>query len=255
MSNDSGAGFLLGGAMSAVRVGLFETFSVTRDGRRVDLPGRSQRLVALLALRGPLARGAVAGMLWPEASEERARASLRAAVCAAQRADPELLRSRPGDVRLTAAVDTDVALFRSVTRASRRPSGHVPSLAWQLLPGGPFAGSLLTGWTEDWVVAEREVLHQLRLYALDAWAAAVAAVGDIAGALELASAAVQADPLRESAHRRVMSIHFADGNVAAALRQYEHFRALLDRALGIPPSHLIQELADRIRTPLSATGA
>src|SRR5688572_4595676 len=46
-----------------------------------DLPGGSQRLLAFLALRERfVVRSAVAGSLWPEASEEHAHASLRSAI-------------------------------------------------------------------------------------------------------------------------------------------------------------------------------
>ena len=51
-----------------------------------------------------------------------------------------------------------------------------------------------------------------------------------------------AEPLRESAHRMVISAHLAEGNCSEALRQYERFRALLADALGLEPSPQLTEL-------------
>jgi len=231
-----------------IRLRLFDAFAVELDGARVELPPRTQRLTALLGVRGPLSRGVAAGLLWPEVREDRARASLRAALCAAQRLLPDLIVSRPGDLRLGPQVRTDVADFRALLRTSHH--GHkISDAVLDLLPGAPLGGCLVPGWTDDWAVAERELLLQLRLHTLDACAAALAAAGDVGTALELAAAAIQADGLRESAHRRLMQIYLDDGNTVAALRQYEVFRTTLWRTLGLRPSPLMQALIESIRRP------
>ena len=61
---------------------------------------------------------------------------------------------------------------------------------------------------------------------------------------------LQADPLRESAHRRLMQIHLAEGNIAAALGQFDRFRELSHRTLGIEPSRLMLDLVAGIRRPV-----
>ena len=45
-----------------------------------------------------------------------------------------------------------------------------------------------------------------------------------------------AEPLRESAHRRVMQVHLAEENPSEALRQFDAVRVLLRDQLGIAPS-------------------
>ena len=115
--------------------------------------------------------------------------------------------------------------------------------------GRRLAGPLLPGWTDDWLLAEIERIQQLRVHALDIWAARLLAVAAYPLALSVAEAAVLADPLRESAHRRLMEVHLAQGNTASALRQYQRFSALLREELGIRPSRLIQAMADRITGP------
>lgn len=88
---------------------------------------------------------------------------------------------------------------------------------------------LLPGWYDDWVVLERERLRQLQLHALDRLAAALLAAEEPGRALDAALVAVQADPLRESAHRIVVRIHLREGNAPEALRAYERFAQLLSR--------------------------
>ena len=61
-----------------------------------------QRLLAFLALHAHLVnRAAIAGTLWPEASERHAYANLRAALVAARsRGRAAAVRPRPGDARV-----------------------------------------------------------------------------------------------------------------------------------------------------------
>ncbi|MET7443204.1 bacterial transcriptional activator domain-containing protein, partial [Streptomyces sp. NPDC005568] len=79
-------------------------------------------------------------------------------------------------------------------------------------------------------------LRQLRLHALDELAEALTRQGRPALAIEAGWASVRAEPLRESAHRAVVSAHLAEGNVGEAVRHYEEFRRLLEEELGVAPS-------------------
>ena len=60
--------------------------------------------------------------------------------------------------------------------------------------------------------------------------------GRYADALQAAIESVRLEPLRESAHRAIIAIHLAEGNVAEALRHYRLFQQLLVAELGIEPS-------------------
>lgn len=234
---------------------LLDGFRLRGESGPVEVTGRGQRLVALLAVRGPLLRTVAAGLLWPEVLEERARASVRAAISGLQRRFSGLLEVSATDVRLADSVEVDLARFLMLTRGGMRlqPGEPVGSDALELLPGGSLAGRLLPGWSDDWVLAEGERLFQLRLHALDALAARFLDTGNLSMAIEAATAAVQADPLRESAQRRLMQAYLAEGNAAAALRQFSSFRDLLRQELGISPSRLITTLVEEIRrsTPLA----
>jgi DNA-binding SARP family transcriptional activator len=228
---------------------MLDRFQLTSGGREVEVTTRGRRLVALLGLRGPQPRALVAGLLWPETEEHRARASLRAAVRDLQRDAPGLLDARVGELGLAAGTEVDVAQFREVAEALLRSEPPVPGAP--VLPeaaaGGPLGGELLPGWYDDWALIESERLHQLRLHALEALAELLVDARRHSQAIQVALAAVALDPLRESSHRAVVRAHAAEGNAAEALRQYEQFRTALRDALGIEPSPRMLALVRQIR--------
>jgi DNA-binding SARP family transcriptional activator len=54
--------------------------------------------------------------------------------------------------------------------------------------------------------------------------------------VEAVHVAVLAEPLRESGQRALIEAHQAAGNWAAARRQYDAFRSILRREIGVEPS-------------------
>ena len=104
------------------------------------------------------------------------------------------------------------------------------------------SADLLPDWYEDWIAIERDQLEHLRLHALEALSERLLAADRIEEAGEAALAGVAADPLRESAHRALIRVHLAEGNVAVALRQYAAFSRLSSERLGVGPSVRMEEL-------------
>jgi two-component SAPR family response regulator len=117
------------------------------------------------------------------------------------------------------------------------------------VPAGVLRGDLLPGWYDDWVLLERERLRQLRMHTLDALAEKLGRAGRHGEAVEVAHAAVRADPLRESAHRVLVRLHLAEGNIAEALRTYESYRAVVLEELGMQPSARMEALVSGLRRP------
>jgi DNA-binding SARP family transcriptional activator len=203
-----------------------------------------RRLLALLALRDrPTPRWQVAGMLWPEMTEERAAGNLRSALW--RLPHPGLVvRTGGGDLLLADELAVD---YREAV-----------GLAGVLLQDGPNQGALdedsgclsrelLPGWWDDWVLIERERFRQLRLHALEARCRCLAETGRYAQAVQAGLAAVACEPLRESAQRLVIAVHLAEGNRSEALRQYQGYRRLLREELGLAPSAQLDELIRRLR--------
>lgn len=103
-------------------------------------------------------------------------------------------------------------------------------------------GDLLPGWYDDWVLLERERARQLQLHVLEIVANELIGLGRLAAALEFAMRALQMEQLRESAHRLVIRVHLAEGNVCEARRQFECCRRILRNELGVHPSDQLRDL-------------
>ncbi|MET7296679.1 BTAD domain-containing putative transcriptional regulator [Streptomyces griseoloalbus] len=218
----------------------------------VELCRNGQRLLAFMGLRGRVSRTVLAGTLWPEATEEHARGSLRTTLWKLPRGKPSLIGCWGDSLSISPTLCVDVHVLTrtalDVVEDSGPPSRTRPPLG--LLTGE----DLLPGWDEDWVLVERERLRQLRLHALDTLAEALIRQGRPALGMEAAWAGVRAEPLRESAHRAIVSAHLAEGNVGEAVRHYDAFRRLLNQELGVAPSPrfarmLPERLSERTRAP------
>src|SRR5215213_5498845 len=161
------------------------------DGADVRLRHREQRLTALLGLSGERARPHVAGLLWPDSTDERALASLRRAVMQIQHARPGLLLAGRAFVGLDPEIQVDVAEVRRAAEFSQLPeSDDEQSHLLSLLSGE----ELLPGWYDDWVLAERESLEQMRLRALDRISRQALDRGNLVLAIDAARSATEIEP-------------------------------------------------------------
>jgi DNA-binding SARP family transcriptional activator len=219
---------------------------------REELPRAVQRLIAHLCLSGRPPRAAIAGHLWPDVPEDHAHGSLRSALWRLQKVAPGLVEVTGGALSLAAQVRVDVRELGEWARRVRDPRS---CLADVKIPDVGFCGELLPGWYDDWVLLERERLRQMRMHALELVTARLAAAGRYADALEAAYVAVRAEPLRESAHRAIVQVHLAEGNVGEALRIYERFREMVADELGVRPSEHMTRLfrGTGLRTPAGGT--
>ena len=222
-----------------IRVSLSGAFGLSTDGESIDVSVPAQRLLAFLALRDhAVDRSHVAGLLWRGSSPARAAGSLRSALWRIRRCG-EIVEITSHGLRLSPAVRVDVRDTVSWARRVADPSHAInDDDVRQALEGG----ELLPDWDDDWVAVERERLRQLRLHSLEVLSQRLARLGRHSDAIEVGLAALRNEPLRESAHRAVISVHLAEGNPSEALRQYGRFRELLRSELGLEPSPLIKEL-------------
>jgi DNA-binding SARP family transcriptional activator len=233
----------------STRVSLLDGFEVSvgcaSAGTTADcLPHGAQRLIAHLGLCGRTARTAIAGELWPDASEAHAHGSLRSALWRVQRVLPGLVDSCGGTVALADGVRVDVRDLVDRAHSVLAPGTRTEAVD---TPVTALAGELLPGWYDDWVLVERERLRQLRMHALEVLADTLVLAGRYGEAVQAAYAAVQDEPLRESAHRALVRVHLAEGNLAEALRAYRAFRDLLVRELGVLPSRRMEDLLSQGR--------
>jgi DNA-binding SARP family transcriptional activator len=204
-----------------------------------DLPKSAQRLVAHLCFTHRPGRTAVAGQLWPDVPEEHAHGSLRSALWRVHKLAPGLVEVHRGAIGIAPWVCVDVHELDAWVHRALDPRSDLDDVG---VPGSHLVGDLLPGWYDDWVLLERERLRQLRLHALEVVAERFAREGRHAEALHAAFEAIRGEPLRESAHRTVVSVHLAEGNVAEAVRAFEVFANLLRDELGVGPTERMLRL-------------
>lgn len=215
------------------RITLLGGFRLEADGEPLPVPTSAQRLVSLLALRGRCGRSRLAGSLWPDSPEARALATLRTAIWRVNQVAPSLIRSSGDSVALDPDVEVDVAeLVESAHTVLSKGTGTV----LDAVTTRSVDGDLLPDWTDEWLLMDRERLRQLRLHLLETLAGRLSDHGQFGMAMEAGMSALRADPLRESAHRTVIRIHLAEGNVAEALHAYDECRHLLARDVGVTPT-------------------
>jgi len=220
------------------RLKLLDGFDLSFDNSPVVFARSAQRLVSMLALGDrPVARSYASGVLWSDRDSEHANACLRSAIWRTRSPGRQpVVIATPTHVSLASWVEVD---FRSSVARSRRvlsTDGSAAELPIAFDELDELCAELLPDWYDDWVLLERERYRQLQLHTLERLSDRFRAAGRFAESLHVALTAVASDPLRESAQRRVIDTHLAEGNLADALRQYRRYARLLAAELGLQPS-------------------
>ena len=235
--------------MTPTRLALLEGFALTRNGAEVALPSPARRLLAFLALRDhAMLRDYIAETLWIDATRDHAAGSMRSALFTLRRDCPEAVEATNSRLVVGPGLGIDV---RDAMTTARRLLSSLARQGDLDLRGLPLSGDILPDWYDDWVVIERERFRELRVHALEVVCAGLTSVGRFGEAMEAGLAAVKGEPLRESAHRAVISVHLAEGNRAQALAEYRRFRDRLERELGMAPSARMEELIGQLQVPIT----
>jgi DNA-binding SARP family transcriptional activator/DNA-binding HxlR family transcriptional regulator len=232
-----------------IEMTLLGAFSVRVAGKLIEqMSVGSQRLLVFLALHHrAVTRIAMAGRMWPEASDERAGISLRSALSRLDTTTREAILSASSGLSLVESVAVDLRDAQAMARRLLQP-GLAP-LESDLGPAALtlLSSELLPDWYDDWVLAEAEDWRQLRMNALEAQAMHLTAAGRLAEAAGSARAAMKVEPLRESSHASLIKVHLAEGNQSEALRVYERYRVLLKDVLGLQPTERLSSLVSTIQ--------
>jgi DNA-binding SARP family transcriptional activator len=222
---------------------LLQSWQLRRDTDVVHVATRQQRLIAALAINGPRPRGFLVGLLWPECRESRALESLRVSVHLVSRQVPGLLINGGSVLSLSELVDVDLHRVRDQIRELSRSglNGNAASCLHQLRDA-----ELLPGWYDDWVLFEQSRLRVDRLHAFRIIARESLARCDYESAVEASEAALELEPLYESAVGLLIRAEREQGNNAAALRAFQKYRAKLKEDMGLVPSEAIRRLVGDI---------
>lgn len=238
---------MLSRPLAPARLLLLGGFELQLDGEPASIAGPARQLLAYLAVRHrqrPAPRAALAERLWPGTAPSRAGSNLRSVLWRLPRPrGRQLVVSDATTVRLVPEVAVD--LYEAEELVSVLCGSAEPDIGL-LEDLSALDEDLLPDWSDEWLVVEQESHRQKRLHALERSSAFLREAGRYNNALSAGLTAVHSEPLRESAHRRVIEVHLAEGNAAEALRQFDGYRRLLAAELGLPPSPAIRRLISHL---------
>jgi DNA-binding SARP family transcriptional activator len=249
--------------MARLSIHLLGPFQVTLHRAPVtDFPSDKVRaLLAYLSAEAdrPHRRESLAGLLWPDYPEERARGSLRTALASLRMliGDRQAMPPALHVTRQTVQFNRDSDAWTDVTTFAQLVGPALPAAAgdqpMQRLEEaiGLFRGSFLEGFSlpdsppfEEWALLTREQLQRQALEALHHLTTHHERQGEIARALEYARRSVELDPFRGATQRQLMRLLALSGQRESALAQYGSYRQLLHAELGVEPSPATQGLHD-----------
>ena len=217
----------------ALEISLLGGFCLRWQGQVHDAlrPGKAQLLLSYLLLHRdrPLPRARVASALWPDSSEDQARTNLRRELHSLRQLLPEPDHYLRVDARQLAwNTQADYRLDVEELETGRRAE--------------LYAGELLPGHYEDWLLDHRERLARLGRELLEEQLAAQEAQSRWREAAETARRLIALDPAEEESHRRLMRIHLALQDPAAAHKAFLECQKRLRQELDVEPSLLTRNL-------------
>jgi predicted ATPase/DNA-binding SARP family transcriptional activator len=227
-----------------LEVTLLGQLKISLAGQPVLLSSRpAQLLLAYLLLNRGVSfrREQLAGVLWPETNESRARKNLRNAVWHLRKAlgDQYLLAGRETlALNGSAPLHLDVAVLTDPRAVADAETLQLAVAAYQ--------GELLPGFYEDWVLLERERLRSL--YERRA-AALLEALFTHARWEEMRTWAehwIALGGAPEPAYRALMLAHAAQGDMAGMASAYQRCVQALETELGVGPSAETRTLYERL---------
>ncbi|MBP8108685.1 MAG: AAA family ATPase [Caldilineaceae bacterium] len=239
-------------AESLLRVHLFGAFSLSNGDESAALSPRLQSLLAYLLIHRakPQTRQQIAFLFWPETSDAQAQTNLRQLLHTLKRRFPNpeaYLRvdERTVGWRADAAYSLDVAIFENALGRAALAQGPAKITALEQAVAA-YAGDLMPGCYDDWILPVRERLAQAYVGALEQLVLLHEERRNHAQAIAHAQQLLRYDPLHEATYRRLMRLYALTGDRAAALRVYHTCASVLERELDVAPSPATQEAYDQL---------
>jgi SARP family transcriptional regulator, regulator of embCAB operon len=240
-----------------VRVQICGALAVECDGQRLDarLPGRQGRLLftyLVINRHRHIPRDELAEALWREPDPATVDARLNPLLSKLRRVFGVDVVEGRSTLRLClpdAWVDLEAA-----AEAIHRAESSVAQRDWRRAWGPALTAlfvaerDFLPGEDAYWIEEIRHQLTELRLRALECYAAAALGIGEteLAAAVRAGRQLTRVAPLRESGYRYLMQALAAQGNLAEALGVYSQLSECLRDQLGVSPSPATRELYERL---------
>src|SRR6266705_289750 len=247
-----------------------------RHGDQVLLFSTRKELALLIYLAvegGVHSRKRLSEQFWPEGDAGHGRAALRITLLHLRHMLGEgtdvspvphlLIKHDTLGLDLTSALELDLHILLEACTSARASTGTtltMPEVARRRLlaqlqratdlPRGEF----LEGFSlrdapafDDWVRFQREYWHLRINEVFDCLSQIQFEAGELEAAIETVNRWLVLSPLHEDAYRRLMRLHFAAGDRAAALHAYDTCRARLSTGMQTEPTPETVALASRMR--------
>jgi DNA-binding SARP family transcriptional activator len=242
---------------------MFGDFRVSVDSTPVCFATRkSKSLLAYLTVkRGrPIARGPLAGELWPGAAEDRALRALntelwrlKVALRTAGGAPDALLHADHNSIALVGEAWIDVDIFGAATNLLEIESAAVAAIEIDRVRAmieavELYRGDFLEGLDDEWCFIHREAWRARLIAVLETLVQIHMAQQRWDHALVCGRRLLEIDPLLEHIHRALMQCHLVRGNRPAALRQYAVCATVLRRDLRVEPMEETRLAYEAIRS-------
>ncbi len=234
-----------------LRIWLLGQFEVQAENRRTVIPARAaQSLLAFLVLTAgtPHRREKLAGMLWPDMSDEGARRNLRhelwrlrKALGANQSTITEYILSEEFAIQFNLNAD----YWLDVAQLERAPAPD-ETIVEMIARVGLYRGELLPGFYDDWVGPERDRVQALFENRMDELVRRLLAEERWLTAIEWAERWIALGHTPEAAYRALMRAHSAQGETSKIALDYERCAEALREDLDIDPSNETRALYERL---------
>jgi DNA-binding SARP family transcriptional activator/energy-coupling factor transporter ATP-binding protein EcfA2 len=274
--------------MANLQLTCFNTFQVTRNGEPVtrwhSVKTRALLVYLVVEQASPHQRDVLAGLLWPDLSEQRARRNLSQNIMELRRAigdsaagtteetlnditffnsDTHTISFNPAsnhwvDVLAFAAqlaildghhVNDHRTQIHSDADASRCPTCGAALQQAAALYTGPFLAGFSVNDSdlfENWLMTQREYYLRRAVEVLGRLSIYYEHQGDLQQAQMVVRQLLDLAPWQEEAHRQLMRLLALQGRRTDALAQYDVCCQALEDELGIPPSAETNTLYDQI---------
>ena len=217
-----------------LQVRLLGQFDIRMDGKRVTIPSRAgQSLLAYLMLTVGTAhrREKLAGILWPDTTDENARKNLRQelwrirkAISTGQPAEKEYLLAD----EITLTFNRDSEYWLDVSQIER-PDLDLPSLIVNL---SLYQGELLPGFYDEWVAIDRERIQAIFESRMEQLLEQLIAAERWIAVQEWGERWLTLSGVREPAYRALMLASGVRGDMAKVTSLYQRCTAELLENIG-----------------------
>lgn len=220
-----------------LQIRLLGQFDVRLTGKRVTIPSRAgQSLLAYIALTAgtPHRREKLAGIFWPDTSDESARKNLRQELWRIRKA----LAGQNGATDYLLADEFTITFNRNTdywldATQMERPDLDIQSLTANL---SLYQGELLPGFFDDWVVLERERIQTIFETKMEQLLSQLVAAERWIAVQEQGERWLALGSSPEPAYRALMLAHGARGDMAKVSSIYQRCITELEEKLGLEPS-------------------